>query len=293
MRVAFCGQTGPYAPFALRELLQGGGSYTLALVVEGKRMSREEHRLRLPGQQPVTGDTLAEMALAAGIPAVTTTDVNNPRAIGMIGEHDLDLIVCVGFDRLFKPALLATAKRGGINAHPSDLPRLRGPAPIFWALKEGRRQHALSLHLLDPGEDHGAVLVKEWFAPTSLATGDHIFRMAGMLAGRMLLPVLSAAVDRPLEGVPQEHRHASRAPRPKPEDAFVEPIRWSCDALLRFACGAPYFRAPWMRLGDETFFVRRGLKAEPAKRVPGDFLQQGSHLVVQCRDGIVHLEIQI
>lgn len=292
MRIAFFGQTGPYAPFALGELLKEPGRYELALIVEGKRMSREEHRLRKPGGV-ITGDTLADMGLKAGIPAITTTDVNNAKAVDMIGEQNIDLMVCVGFDRLFKPALLATAKRGGINAHPSDLPRLRGPAPIFWALKEGRKQHALCLHMLDAGEDHGAVLAKEWFAPSSLATGDHIFRMAGMLAGRMLVPVLTAAVDRPLEGQVQEHRNASRAPRPKPEDAYVEPMQWSCEALLRFACGAPYFRAPWMRFGEDTYFVRRGLKAEPAKRVPGDFLQQGSHLIVQCRDGIVHLEIQV
>ncbi len=48
-----------------------------------------------------------------------------------------------------------------------------------------------------------------------------------------------------------------------------------------------------MTLGDETFHVRRGLKADVGKRVPGDFAVQGNHLVVQCRDGSAHLEIQI
>ena len=292
MRVAFFGQTGPYAPFALRELLKAPQRFSLALIVEGTRMSREEHRLHKPGRI-ITGDTLAEMGLAAGIPAITTTDVNNARAVEMIGAHDIDVFVCVGFDRLFSKALLNAAQRGGINAHPSDLPRLRGPSPIFWALKEGRKQHALTLHALDPREDHGVILAKEWFAPNSLATGDHIFRMAGMLAGKMLVPLLTAAVDNGLNGVPQDDRHASRAPRPKPEDAFVDPLEWTCETLLRFACGAPYFRAPWMRFGDATFFVRRGLKTEPNKRIPGEYAQQGSTLIVQCRDGLVHLEIQV
>ncbi|MBC7794070.1 MAG: hypothetical protein H7Z43_10210 [Clostridia bacterium] len=292
MRVAFFGQTGPYAPFALRELLKVPAKYTLALVVEGKRMSREEHRLRKPGQ-PVTGDTLAEIGLASGIPAITTTDVNNAKAVDMIGEHQIDLMVCVGFDRLFSRQLLATASRGGINAHPSDLPRLRGPAPIFWALKEGRKKHALCLHTLDPGEDHGDVLAKEWFVPSSLATGEQIFHMGGILAGRMLPPLLTAAIDNPINGTPQEHRCASRAPRPKPEDAYVESWRWSADALVRFCCGAPYFRSPWIRYGNDVFFIRRGLKVDLGKRIPGDYSQQGNHLVVQCRDGLAHLEIQI
>lgn len=291
MRVAFFGQTGPYAPHALRELLAAPMPYTVALVVEGKKSPRPEHRLRDPKKSPGSSG-LAELAASHGIPALTTTDVNDPRSVEIVGDHHIDLLVCVGFDRLFRPALLATGSRGGINAHPSDLPRLRGPAPIFWALREGRKRMALTLHKLDPGEDHGPILAQEWFAPSSLATGEMIFGMAGKLAGRMLVPLLAKAAEGAIVGTPQNHRNASRAPRPKPEDAHVTPSEWSCEALLRFACGAPYFRAPWMTLGGETYHVRRGLTAELGKRVPGDHALAGSRLVVQCRDGVVHLEIQ-
>lgn len=292
MRVAFLGQTGPYAPFALQELLRDRQRFEIALVVEGKKSSRPEHRLRDP-KKPVTGSTLAEMAASWGIPALVSTDVNDPKSIAIVGEHAIDLLVCVGFDRLFSQALLDTAARGGINAHPSDLPRLRGPAPIFWALKEGRTRMAMSLHGLDAREDAGPIYAQEWFAPSSLAAGDVIFRMAGKLAGKMLVPLLAKAVDQELVGVAQDNRRATRAPRPKPEDALVRPLEWECDALVRFACGAPYFRTPWLTLADENYFVRRGLKAEKGKRVPGEHAVVGDHLVVQCRDGTAHLEIQV
>ncbi len=291
MRVAFFGQTGPYAPHAFTELMRDPRPYTLALVVEGKKSARPEHRLRDP-RRPITGTTLAELAAAHGVPALISTDVNDPKAIAIVGDHQVDLIVCVGFDRLFSSVLLATARRGGINAHPSDLPRLRGPAPIFWALKEGRTRMALSLHALDPREDHGPIFAQEWFAPSSLATGDTIFRAAGKLAGKMLVGLLAKAVDHDLVGTPQDHRRATRAPRPKPEDALVRPHEWTCEALVRFACGAPYFRTPWLTLGGDNYFVRRGLKAERGRRVPGEHAVMGDHLVVQCRDGTAHLEIQ-
>jgi methionyl-tRNA formyltransferase len=292
VRIAFFGQTGPYAPYALTELMREARPYNLALVVEGKKSSRPEHRLRDP-RKPISGSTLAEMAASYGIPALVSTDVNDPKSIAIIGEHRVDLLICVGFDRLFSVDLLATAPRGGINAHPSDLPRLRGPAPIFWALKEGRTRMALSLHGLDAREDHGPIFAQEWFAPSSLAAGDVIFRTAGELAGKMLVTLLAKAVDRELVGAPQDHRRATRAPRPRPEDAFVQPLEWTCDALVRFACGAPYFRTPWLSFGDDTYFVRRGLKAERGKRVPGEHAVMGSQLVVQCRDGTAHLEIQV
>lgn len=292
MRVAFFGQTGPYAPYALTELVKDRRSFELALVVEGKKSARSEHRLRDP-RRPPSGSTLADMAAALEVPALVSTDVNDPRAIAIIGEHAIDLMVCVGFDRLFSPQLLATAKRGGINAHPSDLPRLRGPAPIFWALKEGRTRMAMTLHGLDPGEDHGPIHAQEWFAPSSLASGDVIFRTAGKLAGKMLVPLLAKAVDHDLAGVPQDHRRATRAPRPRPEDAHVTPAAWSCEALVRFACGAPYFRTPWLTLAEQNYFIRRGLKAEVGRKVPGEHAVMGDTLVVQCRDGTAHLEIQV
>ncbi len=291
MRIAFFGQTGPYAPYAFTELMREAHPYEVALVVEGKKSARSEHRMRDPNK-PITGSTLAEMAAAHGIPALVSTDVNDPKSIAIVGDHRIDLLICVGFDRLFSAALLATARRGGINAHPSDLPRLRGPAPIYWALKEGRNRMALSLHALDTREDHGPIFAQEWFAPSSLATGDVIFRTAGKLAGKMLVGLLAKAAAQELVGTPQDDRRATRAPRPKPEDAFVQPLEWTCDALIRFACGAPYFRTPWLTLGDENYFVRRGLKAERGKRVPGEHAVVGSHLVVQCRDGTAHLEIQ-
>lgn len=291
MRVAFFGQTGPYAPYALEELFKAPMPYTLALVVEGKRSSQPEFRLHDPRKR-TQGDTLAHLALARSVPAFTTTDVNDERSISVIGDHAIDLLVCVGFDRLFKPALLGTARRGGVNAHPSDLPRLRGPAPLYWALREGRKQHALCLHAIDAREDHGPIYAKEWFAPSSLATGDVIFRMAGILAGRMLAPLLATAVHHDLVGAPQDHSRASRAPRPKPEDAFVEPMKWGCEALVRFASGAPYFRAPWLTFGDDTYFIRRGLMAEVGRRLPGEHVRVGDRLIVQCRDGLAHVEVQ-
>ena len=93
-------------------------------------------------------------------------------------------------------------------------------------------------------------------------------------------------------GVPQDPSQATRAPRPQAEDVHVAPENWDCQHLLNFATGAPYFRAPWLRLGGETFHVRSGLHCEPGKRLPAQYVIIDDTLVVQCRDGLVHLQIQ-
>jgi methionyl-tRNA formyltransferase len=295
LRVGFFGQSGPFAPVALRELMTGRPPIALALVVEGVKPGSHGHRHELRAPEPSRapgGEDLCGLAASLGSPALRTSDVNARRAVELIGEHDLDWIVCVGFDRLFTPAVLATARCGGVNAHPSPLPLLRGPSPIFWALKLGLTELSVALHALDPAEDHGPVYAVEHFALPPRAGGDAIYVLAGRLAGRMLASLLGRAGTGSLVGTPQDHSRATRAPRPRPEDVEVVPGDWQCEHLARFACGAPFFRAPWLRLGGETFFVRRGLCAEPGRRLPAQYVLQGSTLIVECRDGVVHLEIQ-
>jgi methionyl-tRNA formyltransferase len=212
-------------------------------------------------------------------------------------HYELDLILCVGFDRLFSPEILMTARLGGINAHPSRLPALRGPAPIFWALRTGLRELAVTLHALDRREDHGSIFAVEPFGLPHGADGPELYRIAGDLAGRMMLALLGQLSDRLPRGTPQVDSLATRAPRARPEDVQIEPKAWRAQHLLDFACGAPYFRTPFVRFGDEsggdTFFIRRGLSFDLGRPLPAQYVLSGSTLVVQCEDGVVHLEIQV
>ena len=295
-RVGFFGQSGPYAPPVLRYLLARGDALELVLVVEGKKKAtgRMEHRLRKPKPGPFPSDaSLAELGRAGGVAVLETCDVNAPTAVRTIADFGLEWIVCVGFDRLFSPAVLATAARGGLNLHPSLLPRWRGPSPLFWALKMGERAWGVTLHGMDEKEDHGPIYAQESFIIPRRAAGEEVYRLAAELGARLIAGALERARAGALVGTPQRHELASRAPRPRPEDAFVEPSAWGCDHLVDFACGAPYFRAPCLKLGEDVFYARRGIRAEPGRRMPAQFALAGSTLVVQCKDGLAHLEVQV
>lgn len=295
MRVGFFGQTGPYAPPALRHLLAGAAGFEIVLVVDGKRTlsGRLEHRLRKarPGPLPA-GDSLTELAQAAGIPVLESCDVNAPTAVRTVADFALDWIVCVGFDRLFRPALLATAKRGALNAHPSLLPEWRGPSPLFWALRAGQRRMGVTVHAMDDKEDHGPIYAQAAFVAPHRASGDDLYRLAASVAAPLLADTLERAVKEGFAGIPQEHTRASRAPRPKPEDAHVEPALWGCEQLVDFCCAAPFFRSAWLRFGREVFFAHRGLRAELGRRLPAQYAIAGTTLIVQCQDGLAYLEIQ-
>ena len=305
LKIGFFGQSGPFAPPALRGLLSHFDSATklpweVVMVVEGRRkpMGRHKHRWHMPSVRGFTkptlpkGQGLPELALAAGIPVFQTCDINSAYAVSELSKLPFDLLLCVGFDRLFKPNILALPKRGAWNCHPSTLPELRGPAPIFWALKRGDTSIGMTIHRVDAEEDHGHILHQGSIPFPELASGSEIYEMAGEWVGREVHTLLHHELNQTLRSVEQDHFQASRAPRAKAEDVCVVPREWSCHHLLRFACGAPYFRAPWLRMGEETFYLRRGLRVVPGRKLPAQYVLSGSELIVSCSDGVVHLEIQ-
>ncbi|KAG5914218.1 hypothetical protein E4U42_000620, partial [Claviceps africana] len=72
-----------------------------------------------------------------------------------------NLVVAVSFGLFVPSRILASARYGGLNVHPSLLPDLRGPAPIHHALLRGDTHMGVSLQTLDDKAfDHGTILAQ-------------------------------------------------------------------------------------------------------------------------------------
>ncbi len=52
---------------------------------------------------------------------------------------------------------------GGINIHPSLLPKYRCPNPYFWILLNEEPESVVTIHYINKGEDTGDILAKEAF----------------------------------------------------------------------------------------------------------------------------------
>jgi methionyl-tRNA formyltransferase len=90
-----------------------------------------------------------------------------------LSQHaTLDLAIVVSFGYLIPPFVLSRFKYGGINVHPSLLPKYRGPAPIENTILNGERETGVSIIGLHPSRfDAGNVLVQSRF---KIPNPDHI-----------------------------------------------------------------------------------------------------------------------
>lgn len=102
---------------------------------------------------------LRRAATQAGVPGLVMDDVNGPAGHAAIRAARPDLIVTLHFDQILTAGTIALAPLGGINLHPSLLPRHRGPIPAFWTLAEGAPA-GVTVHRLVPRIDAGAILAQ-------------------------------------------------------------------------------------------------------------------------------------
>ena len=137
---------------------------------------------------------LAALAARHGIPLHATGDVNGAATAAAIRAARPDLILSFHFDQIFAAATLALAPRGGINLHPSLLPRHRGPVPVLWALAEQPPCFGVTVHRLVPRIDAGGILAQAAVALPPGITASAAAR-ALHLAGLPLLDAALAAIE--------------------------------------------------------------------------------------------------
>ena len=104
--------------------------------------------------------TLKHRARRLGIPTATIADVNDATTLDLLRKSGADLIVSFHFDQIFRAETLASVPEGGVNVHPSLLPRHRGPVPTLYALLEEPPLTGVTIHRLATQIDAGAILAQ-------------------------------------------------------------------------------------------------------------------------------------
>lgn len=204
-----------------------------------------------------------------------------------------DLIVSWFWTRLLPSAWLSAAPLGGINLHPSLLPRHRGPNPYYWAIDSGDRETGVTLHTLAPEYDTGAILLQR-----VLPVGELDSWQLARALDRPSLALLREGVGRfarshPPTPTAQDEQAATWAPEPTGRQRFVD---WTWDTLrvLRRIRALSPVPGLAMEVGGLRFFVTRAIATSHFVHalVPGEAAVMGrpGQLVVRTADGAIAVE---
>ncbi len=229
-------------------------------------------------------------ACALGVPVVRATG-KAPELAEFVRRCAPDLLWIADFRYLLPGDVVALAKHGAINLHPSLLPAYRGRASINWAILRGETEFGLTAHVVDEGMDTGDIVGQRAYRlDRTQDVGDALATLYPIyedLTGEVLRDFQSQRVRRRA----QPPAGASAFPRRRPEDGLID---WAKPAheiwnLVR-AVAAPYPGAftAWaggtLRIWKAGGVVplAGGQRAEPGEVLASD--EAAGTLTVACAD---------
>jgi methionyl-tRNA formyltransferase len=176
----------------------------------------------------LTAPPVKKRALELGLNVVQPTKLRTGEFAAWLREQKVDVALVVAYGRILPQDVLDAPRLGCVNVHASLLPKLRGAAPITWAVVRGEPETGVTLMQMDIGMDTGAML-EQFSTPISddETAGELSERLSaiGALATRKGLPIYVAGGYTPIQ---QDHSKATMAPMLKKEDGridFTKPAR--------------------------------------------------------------------
>ena len=242
-KIVFMG-TPQFAVPGLRALHENG--HEMALVVT--QPDRPKGRGRKIRASPVK-----QTALELDYPVIQPNSIKTPEFVDRIKSLKPDFQVVIAYGKILPENVLALPRFGTINIHASLLPKLRGAAPIQWAVINGDTETGICSMLMDKGMDTGDVLLT---ARTPIHHEDTAGSLHDRLSGigaTVLIDTLNSYADDTIQPIPQNHDLATYAPMLTKDDGL---INWNkpAQSLECFIRGV----TPWP--GAYTFWEDKRLK---------------------------------
>jgi len=232
----------------------------------------------------VVPNELAAWATDKGLPVAKPADTSD------LNRHLLDAqpqcIVTVAYGRIIPVELLHGPRFGWINLHFSLLPKLRGAAPVQWALLNGDTHTGFTIFKLDKGMDTGPTYIQEELAIAEDDTTDTLLEKLGHSGARAimdLLPVIgkTRATPQPLTG-------ATLAPKITKDQGRIV---WGnpTEQILRQSRALESRPGIWTTFAGERISLHSLREAITPNSLgkPGDIELSGDQLLIRTLDSVL------
>ncbi len=172
-------------------------------------------------RKTLTPTPVAEAAERRGIP------VFKPQRLGRSAREEVsrvapDILVCVAYGRIFGPKFLGLFPHGGINLHPSLLPRHRGPAPIPATILAGDPAAGITIQQLALKMDSGDIILQESKPLSGTETTGELTGWAAERGAELLAEALTQIHEGTAAPVPQNDEEATYCGLINSEDARID-----------------------------------------------------------------------
>lgn len=278
LKVVFMG-TPSFAVPVLEGLIE---QYEVVLVVcQPDRKKDRKGNMVIP-------DTKA-VALKHGIEFFQPIKIRNDYQV--ILDKEPDLIVTCAYGQIIPKEVIDYPKYGCINVHGSLLPKLRGGAPIHWAIINGETVTGITVMLMSEKMDAGDIICQR-----SLSIGpdeilDSLYERMSILGRNLLLETIPNIVDGTYQHFPQNEEEVTFGFNIKKEDEKIS-FDKKCFEVRNLVRGLNSMPGAYCLIDDKRMKVYRVelVNGHYSEAVAGEIvavLDDG--MIVQCADGYIKI----
>ncbi len=278
MRIVFFG-TPAFAEASLKALLAAGHD-VVGVVTRPDRPQRRSRSTLVP--PPVK--LLAE---SAGLTVLQPERPAGDLFLAALRRFNADIGIVVAYGHILRQPVLDAPRLGMVNVHASLLPRLRGAAPVQWAIANGDTETGVSIMQMDAGMDTGPVFAKAATPIGADETGGELTERLAALGADTLVGTLPGIARGTARAVPQDDAGATIASKIGRDTARID---WTADADIVARRIRAFDPAPgaWSML-DGTEVKLFGARPAPGAGQPGEVLAAGDRVVVAAGTGAVEI----
>jgi len=234
---------------------------------------------------------IKQKALSLGLKVFDPPRLDVP-AVDEIKSVCPDILVVAAYGKIFKEDFLDIFPMGGINIHPSLLPRHRGPSPIPAAILAGDSESGVTVQRLALKMDTGAVLSQVRSPLQGNETTYSLTERFSVLGAKAVVEVLSSIKNKTINEIRQNEDSATYCKLIKKEQGEID---WGESAEVIDRKVRAYF--PWPKAytrfkGLHLDVIKASLEKrnhhpenEPPGRVLG--IDKNSGFRVKTGDGVL------
>ena len=280
MRVLFAGSPSIAVPSLETVYRQDG--IELAGVLTNPDSPRGRHGTPQPTD-------IAEAAQKMNVPVLKPEKLDAP-VREQIGSLKPDLLVSFAYGRIFGPKFLALFPLGGINIHPSLLPKYRGPSPIQAAILNRDAETGITVQTLALEMDQGDILAAEQLPLSGRETAGSLGELAARKGAQKLSEVLIKIANGTVTRTAQNHSEAVYCKLITRDDGLIDWNLGAAQIEAKIRAFDPWPLCRTVHNGRELFILEAGIfKGQIPEKSCGQVLgiDKNNGILIQTGDGIL------
>lgn len=217
---------------------------------------------------------------------------NEPEVLEKLKEINPDFIIVVAFGQILSKDILDIPKYACINLHASILPKLRGAAPINWAIINGEAVSGNTTMLMDVGLDTGDMLLKDKINITDEMTAGDLHDILMERGADLLVETINKYAKGEITPEKQNDKDSNYAPMLTKQSGKINWNNSSKD-IANLVKGLNPHPLAYTTYGEKVMKIHKVKASDKVyDKLTGEIIKVDEEgILVACKDGSILVQV--